>query len=109
MKITKEKSILIHHLNYTVEVKDISKAKGFIKEFLENYLACTEEVDRHKSIVWIKFPIVETEIPTLLHELLHVMQNICKWHNIDFEKEQEHIPYIYHYIMNQIFGFKYED
>jgi len=108
MNITKDKKIIIQHLAYTVEIKDSKKAKGEVKEFLHKYVACSQEIDRHKTIIWVQFPIIESEIPTILHELIHALQNICKWHAIDFVEETEHVAYIYHYMVNEALGYKYD-
>lgn len=105
MKITKPKKILIPHIFYEVELKDLSKAPQEIKD--HNYFACVQK-KRFKSIIWCTLPINEKNIPTLAHEIVHVLQNICFDYSIDFVTEQEHTAYMYQFIFNSLIGYKYE-
>lgn len=107
MKINKEKTILIPHLHYKVHLKDSRKAKGEVKDFLKTYIACAQELNRHESIIWTQMPVKEHDIPTIAHELIHVLQNICKWHHIDFIEEKEHCAYLFNFMFNEMIGYTF--
>ena len=100
--------IKIPHLEYTVYLKDVKQAKGQIAESLKLLQAGTTHESTKSSTIWIKLPITFMESPTLGHEIIHVLQNICRERNIDFILEEEHVAYLFHYIMNECLGYKYK-
>lgn len=103
-----KKKIFIPHIFYTVNVKDVKEAKGRIKTFLSNgYVACCENVDKNTSDIYITYPIKNYYVPTIVHELTHVLQNICRERNMVFEDERENTAYMLHFMLNEILGYEY--
>ena len=99
--------ILIPHLGYTVYIKDKKLAKGLVKNYLVKMEACRETINNNSSIIWIKLPIKPIDVPTLAHEVIHVLQHIAKEKDIDFIKEEEHFAYLMHFILNTTLGYEY--
>lgn len=103
------KKIYIPHLFYTVYICDKSKATGRVKKYLkdENMNACREISGSHASRIWIKMPIKPVEVPTLAHEIVHVLQHIAKERDIDFKDEEEHFAYLMQYILNEALNYEF--
>jgi hypothetical protein len=101
--------ILIPHLFYTIEVKDKKLAKGKVKRYLEegDFYACYEAINKNNSKIWIKLPVKPTEVPTLVHEIIHCLQHLSRERDIDFKSEEEHFAYLTQYILNQILGYEF--
>jgi hypothetical protein len=99
--------ITIPHLKYSVEIKDIKKGDKTYTDKL-NVRAYAERDDSNKTTIYIKLPIKRDELSTLCHELIHAMQNMCQDRNIRFENEEEHIGYIFQYLINEILGYEYK-
>lgn len=101
--------IPLPHLGYSVYIEDITKynGKGKDKTFLENAEMFVESLDDHSSIMWITYPVEKEDIPTIAHETVHVLNNICKARLMTFENEEEHMAYIMQYILNAIIGRNY--
>lgn len=98
--------IYIPHIHYELEVLDIKKAKGITEEMLNSgCYGATEYLD-HKSIIYIKLPLKPIDIPTVCHELVHVLQNICRDKRITFINEEEHMAYIMQYLLAEIMGYE---
>lgn len=68
----------------------------------------TEKNSPHMSTIYMDTPIKRVDIPSLAHEVTHVLQYICESRGIEFEKEQEHMAYIMGYIMSKILGTEYD-
>jgi hypothetical protein len=100
--------IKIPHIFYEVEILDIKKATGVGKEMLKSNFVAITEYQNHKSIIYIKLPIKPVDVPTLCHELVHVLQNICRDNKISFENEEEHTAYIFQYVLNEILGYEFK-
>jgi len=97
------KTILIPHLHYKVFIKKPTKEKPF-----ENAVAWVESNGFYSCTLYINQPIKQKDIPTLAHELVHVLQFIALERNIDFKLEHEHFGYLMNYMMNIILGYEYE-
>ena len=97
--------IKIPHIHYEVEVLDIKKSKGIAKDMLADKFVAVTEYLNHKSIIYINLPIKTKDIPTLCHELVHVLQNICRDKRITFINEEEHTAYIFQFLLDTIMGY----
>lgn len=101
------KHIELPHIGYTVIFKDLSYLKGVEKKggaYTMAFDSNTSYVFVDKIAQRIKEP---NTFPTLAHEIVHVLQNICIARMMDFEKENEHMAYIMQYILNEILGYSY--
>lgn len=96
--------IYLPHIHYTVLVKDISLYRGDP----ERGNAFCVRVDKNTSEVFIKTPVKVTDFPTLGHELVHVLKNICDDRNMNFLEETEHMGYVMQYLLCQVMGLKYQ-
>lgn len=92
--------ILIPHIGYTVCVKQKNKSQRFSAWVIKD--------SSNQCSLYIKQPIAENEIPTLAHELVHVLQYIAESRNIDMIQEQEHMGYLMGYLMQKILGYEYD-
>lgn len=100
--------ITIPHIFYTIEVKDTKNPPKDIKEFLDKgFIACIAK-GKNRSRLYIKHPIRNSDIPTLCHELIHILQHICKERDILFTNEEEHCAYMFQYMLNEILGYEYK-
>ncbi len=86
--------ILIPHLRYTVEVKDISKYKGKV-----DFLGMVEDAGVTGCIMWLPFPIKRA---ILVHELIHVLQDIYEKKEMVMEDEIEHTAYLMEWLYEEI-------
>lgn len=100
--------IYLPHINYTLHVKDISKGKGEVKEYLKTKVACHIKINECMSEIYVKLPIKQKDVTTLCHELIHVLQNISHTFDINFSNEEEHFAYMFQYMLNKILGYEYE-
>lgn len=100
--------IYIPHIHYTLKVKDVSKAKSYVKELLKTKVACFHKEDNFNGCIYIKLPIKNFEVPLLAHEVIHCLQHICETRNIDFVDEKEHMAYLMSWILNEILGYRYK-
>ena len=101
--------VYIPHIHYTVNLVEIKKSKGNIKNFLSVYENATERIDKNTSNIYFNLPIKRRDLSTLAHELVHVLQNICGDRNISFTREEENTAYILHFLMNEFTGYKYDN
>lgn len=69
--------------------------------------AATERDSRDSATIYIPLPVSRNDMPTLVHEIIHVLQYICESRHVDFIQEQEHMAYIANHIFNQATGFHY--
>lgn len=95
--------VYLPHINYTVLIKK----RGVCKKAPAWMKAVAEKTSPNSATIYIKLPISRNDYPTLVHELIHVLQYICASRNIDFTAEQEHMAYIGNYIFNKATGFHY--
>jgi hypothetical protein len=96
MKEGKLHIIKIPHLNYVVVVEDKKK------EDRPNAYAYCERVFDGESRICIPLPVGMKRSSRLLHEIIHVLQNICHDRNIDFYEEAEHTAYIGDWLFQEI-------
>lgn len=101
------KEVFLPHIAYTVRFKDLSYLQGVDKRGGAYTLA----TDDHTTYVFIE-NIKETvknehNFPMIAHEIIHVLQNICKSRLMDFTREEEHIAYIMAHLLNELLGFKF--
>lgn len=94
--------IFIPHLCYTVYVKKPTKVKP-----IENAIAWVQYRDRDSCELFINQPIKPHQVPTLAHELIHVLQLIAEERNIHFTSDREHFGYLMQWLMNEILGYHY--
>lgn len=93
--------IYLPHINYTVYVKKFKKPPFD----LPNAHAYVESDGENSCSIFL----IEKPNPgDVAHELIHVLQRICKSRNMNFLKEEEHMAYIMHYLMGEILGYKWE-
>lgn len=90
MVIQYEADVYIPHLGYTVYLRSAEP---------EEYEALTQKVNEHESVIYIRLPLYDEDIPYLCHEIMHVIQYICQDYGINLKKEQEHIAYLFQYIL----------
>ena len=95
--------IQIKHLGYTVKVKP-RKSHKTSPEWM---LFVTERTDANTSTIFIDSPVKTSDIPSVIHEIVHVLQYLCADRGIDFSQEQEHTAYIAQHILNEILDYKY--
>ena len=102
MKIIEE--IEIPHLAYKVKV--VLDPKEFYGEY-HNSLMLAEDTGRSLATIYLRKPIPKTRkiIPTVAHEVMHVIQYICRNRTIKMEKESEHMGYLMQYILANILGY----
>ena len=93
------KKIKIQHLGYTVVVKQ--------KDNSQKLEAWVIKDNPYQCTLYIKQPIKKHEIPTLAHELVHVLQYIAEARHIDMMQEMEHMGYLMSFLMNEILGYEY--
>lgn len=107
MLINQERIAYISHLDYTVSLKNSDYAPLHVKKQFQKYIAITYRPNWKESIIYMRFPIGDYQIPTLMHEIEHAVQNIAIDYGIDFIVEREHIAYLFQYIFNQFLGYQY--
>lgn len=101
------KRVNLPHIGYTVIFQDLKYLRGVpVKGG-----AYTVTTDSHTSYVFIqdieksvKQPFI---FPTIAHEIVHVLQNICEARIIEFTSDKEHMAYIAHYLLNTLLGYEY--
>lgn len=96
------KKIIIPHLGYTVNVKLPTKNKP-----LANAIAWVEYETNNECSLYIKQPIKAYQIPTLAHELIHVLQYVSEARHLHFGLEKEHFGYLMQWLMNEVLGYSY--
>ena len=89
-------TIVIPHLNYVVVVENKKK------DDRPQAYAYTERVYDGESRICIPLPVGKIRASRLLHEIIHVLQNICHDRNIDFYEEAEHTAYIGDWLFQEI-------
>ena len=94
----------IPHLAYTVKI--IINPKEFYGKHASS-LMMAENTDRSTATIFLRCPIPKNRqvIPTLAHEVMHVLQYICQNRAIKMEEESEHMGYLMQYILANILGF----
>jgi CRISPR/Cas system-associated endoribonuclease Cas2 len=107
MKIKYYKKAYLPHIHYTIYFKDLSELQGVeIKGS-----AYTIDFDKNTSIVFIenikKNSKEKNALPTIAHEIVHVLQNICESRMMDFTSEKEHTAYIMSYLLNVVTEHEY--
>lgn len=103
----KMKKAYLPHLHYSVFLKEKNKAKEKAKIMLDSgCVAVTENRDRYSSVIYMDLPLKKKDLPTLGHELIHVLQNICDLRHIDFVSEQENIAYMFQYLFCEFTGYE---
>lgn len=95
-----EKQVYIPHLKYTVWLLDKSRAEGkSAQKFDEGFVAVTEKMDGQSAI----FADLNTlDLPTLAHEIEHVLQYIAEYYNMDYVKEKENLAYLSEYLTKEL-------
>lgn len=89
------KNILIPHLGFLIEVRPIPKNH-------DAYASTFIYRDKCKLVLPKGCPA-----SAVAHELIHVLQELCKQRNIDFKEEGEHMGYIMQWLMEEILDGKY--
>ena len=96
------KTIELPHIKMTVNFLDMNKLQGiphtgsaFTVEMEDNTVAVFIQ-DIEKNVKNIKF------IPYIAHEIVHVLQIICKRLQTKIEDESEHTAYIMHYLLDEL-------
>lgn len=94
----------IPHLNYKVYYGISSK------EFTgrqEKSVMFAENTNKNTGTIIFRKKPTELESGTVAHEIVHILQYICKRRNITMEDEIEHMGYLMHYIFNEIYDREY--
>lgn len=92
------------HLAFTLIVKTQSDKKPLLmnKSQVRAYVSFDNShqatIHCHRSV----------SVFTMAHELMHVIQHICRTYFIDWENETEHTAYIMQYFLGLIFGYVYD-
>lgn len=100
-KANVKKDIYLPHVHYWVKIRPFTKAPPDI----QGAFAYVHRESNNISIVFIK---KRCDTPTIAHELVHVLQNICRARNIDFATETEHMGYLMGYLMGKVLGYRYK-
>lgn len=95
--------ILLPHLDYTLIVKPRSTYNSQV----DGIWLC-ERRDEDTSILYIELPKKAHEYGMLAHELIYVIQNICRDRGMSITTESENIGYMIQYFMNVITCGDYE-
>ena len=90
--------IYIHHLVYTIHIKDK------YHKHMGNLPSC-ERMDNNNCILWLPKKI-RREVTTVAHEVMHVLQYIAEARDINMTAEQEHMGYLMQYIMAKVLQIK---
>lgn len=96
------KTVQIPHLRYKVQFMDMSKLKGV--DIKGSGFTCISGEDT--TTVFIE-NIGESVkkiscMPTIAHEIMHVIQILCEKFGMDVESEQEHTAYLTHYLFESL-------
>lgn len=94
----KEVVIKIPHINYRVVIEKMTKANA-----IGNCDGYTKWVTPEESLMVLKLPIKGAKTASYaVHEIIHVLQNICEGSNMTFLMEREHMAYISGYLFDEI-------
>lgn len=97
-KRIKSKVIKLPHISYTVVIEQMTKAND-----IGNADGYTEYVCAEECRMVLKLPIKGPKTASfLVHEIVHVLQNICSGSHMTFENEREHTAYIAGYLFEEI-------
>lgn len=96
------RDIKIDHLGYVIKIKDIKKHPR------KNYVMYVERLNSNSCSLVTKRNITISDIPTLAHEVVHILQYIAEARNIDLIYEQENTGYLTQFIFNKLLGFEYK-
>lgn len=105
MKLGKTYEISIPHLGYKVlygvNLKEFVDRQSKSHMFAEN---------TNKSTATIVFRGTPNDLQSgaVAHEIMHVLQFMCRRRNIVMEDETEHMGYLMQYIFNEIYDREYE-
>lgn len=99
------KTVQIKQLGYKIYTKDISKSKVHVPN--RKLVMYFSPIDYNSSEIWIPKKITKFDIPTLAHEVVHILQHISKVRGIDFINEEEHFGYLMQFILNEILDYEY--
>lgn len=100
--------IVINHIGYTIKVFDIKDAQNDVLILFQSGVrAIAKDRDKMNGEIYLTFPIKSADYATIGHEIIHIMQYICRSRGIEFTEELEHIAYMWHYVFNEIRGFHY--
>lgn len=92
------------HLAFTLVIKTTSDKKPLLMNMTEvrAYVSFDSEyqttIHCHRSV----------SVFTIAHELMHVIQHICRAYHMDWESEIEHTAYIMQYFLGVVFGYVYD-
>lgn len=102
-KIKAFKTIEIPHLKFIVYVKDMSELRGV--EVKGSGMTCLLE-DKNSACIFlqdvkmlVKNPFF---FPYVAHEVMHIIQILCKEFNMDIKNEHEHTAYLMNYLLEEI-------
>lgn len=91
-------TIKLPHIGYTVVVEKLTK-----KNAIDGADGYTKYVTGEECLMVLKLPIKGPKTASfLVHELIHVLQNICSGSNMTFLYEREHMAYIAGYLFEEI-------
>ena len=105
MKLKKAYTIPIPHLGYKV-IYGVNP-----KEFTgrqEKSLMFAEDTNKNAGAIIFRKTPTDLESGTVAHEVMHVLQFMCRRRNICMEDETEHMGYLMQYIFNEIYNRRYE-
>ncbi len=94
------KSLTIPHLNFTIKY-GVNK-----KEVSKGAVMTTEDIDNHTVAIYFQEKPKLDQMPTVAHEVMHVLQFVCRHRKIMMENELEHMGYLMQYILASIYGYK---
>jgi hypothetical protein len=95
--------IYIPHLHYTIKVN--FKATKYLNSVgLE---ACVL-YNKNNLVLCLRREPKPIDFPTVAHEVLHLIQYICRDRNINMTEEIEHCGYLMQFILNKILKNKFE-
>ena len=90
--------IKLPHINFTVVVEKMTKNNS-----IGNADGYTKHISTEECLMVLKLPIKGPRTASfLVHEIIHVLQNICEGSNMTFLYEREHMAYIAGYLFEEI-------
>lgn len=105
LKLKKAYYASIPHLGYKV-IYGVNP-----KEFTgdqEKSIMFAEDTNKNTSAIIFRETPTDLQGGTVAHEIMHVLQFMCRRRNIKMEHELEHMGYLMQYIFNEIYDRKYE-
>lgn len=98
------KTVPIPHLKCNINFMDMEYLQG-IEHKGSGFTCIGEDGDICVFIEEIsKSSTALSSMPTIAHEIVHVIQILCERHGMKMENEQEHTAYLMYYLLSEVIG-----